>query len=96
MLLSAAASEFVRITRIGAPSGFTAYGRYTSARGSISRPKCRTSPTTPITVIHGARSGVELSFSRLPTALSPGQYLRAMVSLISSTAPGLASSCSSK
>jgi hypothetical protein len=32
----------------------------TSERGSISMAKCRTSPTTPTTVIQGARSGVEL------------------------------------
>ena len=61
---------------------------------STSVPQWRTSATTPTTT-HQELPAI-FGFSRLPTALSPGQYLRARLSLTMATAGELAVSRSSK
>ncbi len=49
----AAGSPVVRSTMKGDTGGFWSDETYSSGWGTSSRPPCRTSPTTPMTVDHG-------------------------------------------
>ena len=71
-----------------------ASGTYTAGAGSVSRPNCLTSPTTPITTDGTARPKSARAcderkiVSGFPSALSPGQDRFATDSLTTTPCPG--------
>src|SRR6185312_3809815 len=73
----------VRTKSIIRPAGDWAYGRYTSGLGSESSVKKRTSPTTPTTYAVSSQKPPCPTLTGRPMGSSPGQMVRAAVSLTS-------------
>src|SRR2546423_4497622 len=87
--VNAEGSDDVRTTMAEDACGIGAKGTYTVGSCPVSNPEVRTSRTTPTTARAGCVRSAMPNVRCLPSGFCPGQLIRAMLSLITTTAAAL-------